>query len=189
MDACRVILIGMMGSGKSTIGGLLSEVTGWPYVDNDELVLRAQGAMARQLLAEQGEAVMRAAESSALALGLGVPEPAIVGLAAGTILDPSNRELLRGGGIVVYLRADAETLASRAMGAEHRPWIDTGGDAWFQEALEQRDTLYASVADIVVDTKLDTPPEAAAGILDRLRAFEACKDRLLSPIEPRAPRT
>ncbi len=95
MNACRVILVGMMGSGKSTIGRLLSEATGWPYVDNDELVLRSHGATPRELLSEQGEAVMREAESSALALGLEVPAPAIIGVAAGTILDPANRDRLR----------------------------------------------------------------------------------------------
>src|SRR5918994_3597217 len=105
MDACRVILIGMMGSGKSTIGRLLAEVTGWPYVDNDELVQRAHGATPRQLLAERGEGAMRFAESSALALGLDVPEPAIIGAAAGTILDVRDRDRMRDGGIVVWLTA------------------------------------------------------------------------------------
>ena len=64
---CRVLLIGMMGSGKSTIGRLLSDATGWPYIDNDELVRQTHGATARQILAERGEARMRAAESDALA--------------------------------------------------------------------------------------------------------------------------
>src|ERR687896_164630 len=59
---CRVILVGMMGSGKSTIGRLLADGTGWPYVDNDELVARLHGATSRQLLATVGEERMRLAE-------------------------------------------------------------------------------------------------------------------------------
>src|SRR5687768_18622554 len=102
----------MMGSGKSTIGRLLSEATGWPYVDNDELVMRSHGATPRDLLAGRGEAVMRAAESSALALGLEVPAPAIIGVAAGTILDPADRGRPRGGGIVVWLGAGGDAVSA-----------------------------------------------------------------------------
>ena len=80
----------MMGSGKSTIGRLLSEATGWPYIDNDELVRRSRGATARQILAERGEDRLRDAESDALMLGIETPPPAVVGVAAGTILDPAN---------------------------------------------------------------------------------------------------
>ncbi len=164
----------MMGSGKSTIGQLLSEATGWPYVDNDDLVRESQGATSRQLLAERGEAAMRAAESSALARGLEVAEPAIIGVAAGTILDAANRERLGGGGIVVWLRADAETLASRARGGEHRPWIDAGGKSWFVDAVRERDPLYTSVADIVVDAS-DDAAAIAEDLRDRLREHPACR--------------
>ena len=171
---CRVILVGMMGSGKSTIGRLLSEATGWPYVDNDELVRESQGATSRQLLAERGEAAMREAESSALARGLEVPEPAIIGVAAGTILDPPSRERLADGGIVVWLRADAETLAARASGGEHRPWIHAGGKSWFVDAVAERDPLYASVADMVVDAT-DEPAAIAEELRRRLREDPACR--------------
>ena len=175
MNACRVILVGMMGSGKSTIGRLLSEATGWPYIDNDELVRRSHGASPRELLAEQGEAVMREAESSALALGLEVPEPAIVGFAAGTVLEPANRERLRDRGIVVWLRADANALAARAMGAEHRPWLDTGGGSWIRDATAEREPLYASIADITIDTTAGTPKAAAAELRERLLGLDACR--------------
>ena len=173
--SCRVILVGMMGSGKSTIGRLLSEATGWPYVDNDELVRRSHGTTARELLAERGEAVMREAESSALALGLEVPAPAIIGVAAGTILERANRKRLSDGGIVVWLRADADALAVRAKGAAHRPWIDTGGGSWMHDATTEREPLYQSVADITIDTTAGSPEAAATDLRERLRAFEACR--------------
>ena len=172
---CRVILVGMMGSGKSTIGRLLSEVTGWPYVDNDELIRRSHGASPRELLAERGEAAMRAAESSALALGLEVPAPAIIGAAAGTILEPGNRELLRNGGIVVWLRADAGALADRALDGEHRPWIDTGGGSWIRDAAAEREPLYASVADITIDTSDGSSADAAGELRRGLAAIETCR--------------
>jgi shikimate kinase len=171
---CRVLLIGMMGSGKSTIGRLLADATDWPYADNDEIVVRAQGASPRRLLAERGEAEMRRAESDALAAGLEMSPPVIVGVAAGVILDPADRQALGDGGIVVWLRAAADELAVRAAGADHRPWLDADPVAWMRAALDEREPLYSSVADHVVDTDGRSADEAVAGLLGWLLAETAC---------------
>lgn len=162
---CRVALVGMMGSGKSTIGRLLSESTGWPYVDNDELVRQAHAMTARQLLAERGEGAMRRAESDALATGLALSPPAIVGVAAGVILDREDRERLRTGAIVVWLRAAAAVLESRAPDAEHRPWLNEVGVSWIRNAAAERAPLYASVADFVLDTDAGSEAEATVTTL------------------------
>ena len=181
---CRVLLIGMMGSGKSTIGRLLSAETGWQYVDNDELVRQAHGATARQILAERGEAPMRAAESEALRRGVLGPSPSVIGVAGGTILQPENRELLRSGGVVVWLRADATALESRAMGADHRPWLDTGGGSWIRDAVVERDPLYASVADMVIDTGTKAAAESATELLEWLVTLPACRPAISSGEPP-----
>ena len=166
-DAPRVLLVGMMGSGKSSVGRALAARTGWPFLDNDALVERATGRTAREL-ADAGEAALRAAESAALDAGLAIDPPAIVGVAGGVLMDPASRERVAAGGFVVWLRAPAEVLAERAVGAEHRPWL--GGDAlaWFRRTLAERDHLYTSVADLEVDTATQTPREAAEAILSAL---------------------
>jgi shikimate kinase len=164
----------MMGSGKSTIGRLLSEATGWHYIDNDELVRRAHGTTARALLAERGEPTMRRAESDALALGLELPPPAIVGVAGGVILDPLDRDRLRAGAIVVWLRADAALLESRAIGADQRPWLDTSGASWLRRAVGEREPLYASVADLVLDTATGSPATAVGTLHRWLLAETPC---------------
>jgi shikimate kinase len=169
-----VLLVGMMGSGKSTIGRLMADATGWPYVDNDDLVLRASGATPRRLLAECGEPAMREAESDALAGGIALAPPVIVGVAAGVILGADDRDALRDGGVVVWLRAGADALAARAAGAEHRPWLDDDAGAWMRSALAEREPLYASVADHVVDTDAAPPEQSAASLLDWLRADTTC---------------
>ncbi|MDQ2934893.1 MAG: hypothetical protein M3R49_07900 [Chloroflexota bacterium] len=166
--ACRVILIGMMGSGKTTVGRHLSERTGWPYHDNDELLDRLFGATPRQVLARSGEARLRETESSALALGLESAVPCIVGAAAGTILAERNRRLLGDAGIVVWLRATPGALNERAFGADHRPWLDTGGEAWVRSSVMERNPLYASVADVIADTDGRQPDEIAEEILRRV---------------------
>ena len=169
----------MMGSGKSTIGRLLADATGWPYTDNDDLVRAARGATPRQLVAERGEAAMREAESDALAAGLREPPPSIVGVAAGVILDGADRAALREGGIVVWLRAGADVLAARAAGADHRPWLDGDARAWMTAALLEREPLYASIADRVVDTGSASAAEAAADLGDWLLAQAACANEPL----------
>ncbi|MGZ8513370.1 MAG: shikimate kinase [Candidatus Limnocylindria bacterium] len=165
----RILLVGMMGSGKSTVGRALAERTGWPFLDNDELVERATGRTARQL-SEGGEAAVRAAEAAALREGLAVEPPAIIGVAGGAVLDPRDRKRIREGGFVVWLRAPAEVLAARAVGAEHRPWLEGDAEGWFRRAVSQRDPLYAWVADLEVDTRTGTgaPEEVAASIVAAL---------------------
>jgi shikimate kinase len=169
-----VILIGMMGSGKSTVGRLLSELTQWPHHDNDDLVLRLFEATPRQILADRGEAKLREAESEALAMGLEAPAPCIVGAAAGTILDEGNRRTLREAGPVVWLRASATNVEARAVGAEHRPWLDTGGLATIQAAVADRDPLYASVAEVTVETDGRTADAATREIFEHLYTNPAC---------------
>ena len=175
---CRVLLVGMMGSGKSTIGRLLADATGWPYADNDDLVLRSHGTTVRRLLADRGEEAMRRAESEALSAGLRTPPPAVIGVAAGVILDESDRAALRDGGIVVWLRAGSDVLASRAAGAGHRPWLDGDAAAWMAGALAEREPLYASVADHAVDTDAAPPAETVAAIVAWLAAEAVCAGAL-----------
>jgi shikimate kinase len=173
---CRVILVGMMGSGKTTVGRLLSEASGWPYVDNDELVRRHSGTTAREVLAEGGEQRLREVESAALKLGLELPPPVIVGVAAGTVLDQRNRARMDAAGIVVWLRAATQTLVSRAGDAAHRPFIDRGGAAWMAETAAEREPLYRQLADFTVDTGASTPDESVDAIRSYLEAASVCAD-------------
>jgi shikimate kinase len=168
------VLVGMMGRGKSSVGQALAVRTGWPYVDNDDLLDRIAGQTPKQILAERGEEALRRAESGALALGLETPAPSIIGAAAGTILEPANREALRHGGQVVWLRASVETLTERSIGAPHRAWLDEGGPAWIRETVAERSPLYESVADLTLDVDGRSPDELARaierGLISRRRA-------------------
>lgn len=173
-----MILVGMMGSGKTTIGRLLADSTGWPYVDNDELVRRHSGTTARELLAEGGKDRLREVESAALALGLELPPPVIVGVAAGTVLDPANRARMSAGGVVVWLQASAATLIERAGDAVHRPFIDRDGARWMEETAAEREPLYAEIADVSVDTGDTAPEESVRLIQSGLASTGACGDAL-----------
>ena len=174
MAECRVLLVGLMGSGKTTIGRLLAERTGWPYHDNDELVSLAYGMNARELLAAAGEGALRQAEAEALVAAVELPPPCICGIAAGTVTEAGNRRLLSEGGIVVWLTADAAVLAKRAVGAEHRPWLEGEAEAWLREVAAERHDWYSEVASLVVDTQDVTPGQIADHVLDWLAESAAC---------------
>ncbi len=173
---CRIALIGMMGSGKSTIGRLLGQRTGWPYHDNDELLEGARGLSARELLAAGGEGMLRGAEADALNLALVQSAPCIVSAGAGTILGPDSRARLAAAAIVIWLRADPLTLATRAAGAEHRPWLEQDqAQTWMRDNVAARTPLYESVADLVLDTADRPPAEVVDDILEWLRGLDACR--------------
>ncbi|CAN5744826.1 hypothetical protein BH23CHL7_BH23CHL7_04180 [soil metagenome] len=172
--ACRVLLVGMMGSGKTTVGRALAAETGWPYFDNDELVAQVTGVTARQLLAQQGESAMRLAESDALVAALAVQPPAICGIAAGIVISHANRQALIDGGIVVWLTADPWVLASRAVGSEHRPWLEEEAEAWLREVARERAPLYAQVASLTVNSDDLGPQEVLDVILAHLSDMARC---------------
>lgn len=167
----RVLLIGMMASGKSTVGRTLASITGWPYIDNDELVVAVMGVDAKILLAQQGEPALRVAEAKALEEAVRRPEPLIAGIAAGVVTDAANRATLKGGGFVVYLRATIETLAARIARSgqhEHRPWVDGDATAALRALYDGREPLYREVADLVIDVDDATPQDTAERIVAAL---------------------
>jgi shikimate kinase len=165
----RVVLIGMMGAGKSTIGGSLSKLTGWPYLDNDEIVEQMVGMPTRDLLQQRGVAVMRAAESAAAQQVLTMKAPVIAGAAAGIVLDPAVSEQVHDGAFVVFLRAQIGTLAKRVEGT-YRPWLGDDPEATLRKLYEGREPLYEKLAHLIVDVDDTTPDDVAHRILDALHA-------------------
>lgn len=146
-----VVLIGMMGSGKSTVGRALSTHTGWRYMDNDELVGLVTGRASEEIDATDGEAVLHEAEAEALRHALTIAPPLIVGAAAWVVIHPPSVELLRAQPSVVYLRARPETLRAR-IGAGERRRDDATDIEWLRARSAERDETYREIATIVIDT-------------------------------------
>lgn len=161
----RVLLVGMMATGKTSVGRVICARTGWPYVDNDELLLRAAGLTARELLARDGEPALRAAESAVLTALLELPEPLVAGVPGGVVLDPADRARLRAGGHVVWLRATVPTLVARVGASSDRPWLGDDPAATLARLAEARAPLYAEVATQVVDVDGRTPDDLATAIV------------------------
>jgi shikimate kinase len=160
----RVVLIGMMGAGKSTVGAALSSLTGWPYIDNDQVVEQLVGMPTRDLLQQRGVAAMRAAESAAADRVLGLDPPLIAGAAAGVVLDGAVCARLHEGAFVVYLRAQVDTLAARVRGT-YRPWLGDDPEATVRTLYDGREPLYEKVSDLIIDVDHAEPADVARQIL------------------------
>jgi shikimate kinase len=169
----RVVLVGMMGCGKSTVGSILSERLGWPFRDNDAILRQLFAATPRELLASGGESAMHAAEVTALRAALAMPAPAIVAAAGGTILDSDARADLTDAGLVVWLRVAGKTVKQRSAGGAHRPWPDDDRAGWITRALETRERLYREVADLVLDADAQAPDALAERIISELEGTSA----------------
>lgn len=166
----RILLTGMMGCGKTTVGAALSARTGWPYLDNDELVRRAVGESTPDVLRDRGEQALRGAESAALTVALGIPPPVIAAVAGGIVEDAADRERLRSGGFVVFLRCRLSTLVDRVGSGEGRPWLQPDPAAALARLYRGREELYRQAATVVLDVDEVSPDELAGAILDGLAA-------------------
>ena len=164
----HVVLVGLMGSGKSTVGHALAAMLGRSLVDNDEQVLAMTGLTVAEISARSGVAEMRRLEGEALAQALASPAPAVINAAAGVILDDRARRLLAEP-FVAWLRAEPPTLAARVARGPARPLLGDDPEAVFRTMGEQRHDLYAEVADCAVDVDRLAAPEVAAAIAARLR--------------------
>ncbi|MCW2669982.1 MAG: shikimate kinase [Frankiales bacterium] len=164
----KLLLVGMMGSGKSSVGAALSMKLGWPYLDNDVLLERTCGASARALLDNQGEVALRQAESQVLTLLLGMPGPVIGSVAAGVVLDEKDRlRLVQSPAHVVWLRASPQALVRRVNGSD-RPWLGDDPAAVLRRLGAERNGFFAEVADQVVDVDVIPVGAIAKAIIEAL---------------------
>lgn len=147
----HLVLVGMMGSGKTTIGRAVARRAGRPFLDSDAQIEARTGRTVREIFEADGEAVFRAFETEALAEAVGSPEPAVIAAAGGAVLSDTNRALLRGAGRTVWLRAQPGTLVHRVRNGVHRPLLADDAEGVIEELTARRARLYEEVADVIVD--------------------------------------
>jgi len=161
----RLVLVGMMGAGKTTVGRELAARLGWRFYDSDEMVEASTGSTVPELFAARGESAFRAEEARVLAEALTGDGGAVVSAAGGVVLDPDNRRLLATADAVVWLRADPATLAVRVGSGDGRPLLEDDPAATLVRLDAVRRPLYGEVADVVVDVDELEPSMVADRIL------------------------
>jgi shikimate kinase len=166
----KVLLVGMMGAGKTSVGRALTARTGWPYRDNDEAVAMLTGLPTRELLERRGTAALRNAESLALRSALAEDPPLVAGVAAGVVESAEDLAALRGtDALVVYLHTPVDVLVQRVGDGAGRPWLQPDPEAALRRLYAGREPLYRDVADVVVDTSTGDADTHADQVMQALR--------------------
>jgi shikimate kinase len=165
----KVLLIGMMGSGKSAVGAALATRLGWPYLDNDSLLKRTAGDDAVTILEQQGEAALRLAESRVLTVMLALPGPVLCGIPGGVVLDAEDRKRMVGSGShIVWLKASPQVLARRVGSGAGRPRVGSDPAPELRRLASERNPFYAEVADQVVEVDALPVGAVAKAIMARV---------------------
>ena len=147
----HVVLVGLMGVGKSTVARSLGQRLGRPVVDSDAVIESQTGRTVRQIFEADGEEAFRTLETAALVDALASDVPLVIAAAGGVVLRAENRAALRASGAkVVWLSADVDTLVVRVRNGEHRPALDGDPAGTLRSMYETREPLYREVADVVV---------------------------------------
>ncbi|WEK52897.1 MAG: shikimate kinase [Candidatus Cohnella colombiensis] len=167
-----IVIVGFMGTGKSTVSRLLSERLGWDRIDTDDEVVRRAGKSIPQLFEDNGEEVFRDMETAVIQDVLS-GSPKVIATGGGAVLREVNRHVMLQQGWVVSLTADRECLISRvtsASAAGTRPLLAGDAEARVHALLESRRNAY-DFAHLTIDTTNRTPLEVTQYLLHTLKDF------------------
>lgn len=167
----NIVLVGFMGSGKSTIARVLHQRLGYPLVEMDQVLEERAGKPISRIFEEDGEEVFRAMESDLLReLDDPTAPSRIISTGGGVVGRQGNRDLLRRLGYVVWLKVTAEMVLERTARTRHRPLLNTDDpEEKVRVLMEVRAPLYDEVAHLTLETSGLSSDEVATGILECAR--------------------
>lgn len=162
-----IVLVGLMGAGKSCVGRRLASRLGIPFVDADSEFEAAAGCTIADFFARYGEPAFREGERKVIARLMEGPL-CVLATGGGAFCDSETRDRIKQGAMSVWIRADLDLLVKRTSGRDHRPLLKTGDPREILSRLmDARYPLYAQ-ADIIVDTTDEPPEVTVAKVLDEL---------------------
>lgn len=163
-----LVLVGLPGSGKSTVGRSLARRLRLSFVDSDQVIEQRIGCSIREFFAREGEARFRDEEQQALATIAAGP-PCVLATGGGAVLREANRAMLRQAGHVIYLRSTPEELWRRLRRDTKRPLLQVSDPLGrLREMFTDRDPLYREIAEFVVDTGRPSVPTLVHTIVMQL---------------------
>lgn len=169
MNTCtdrHIVLVGMMGAGKSSVGRMLARRLDRELFDSDEMIESRAGRTVREIWETDGEPAFRLIESQVLRDAVAAPVPSIIAAAGGVVLDADNRAVLKGAGAhVVWLLADVDLLLDRVKAGMHRPLLDEDPEGTLRAMYDERSDLYQEVADAIVSVDNRSISDVAGAVL------------------------
>ena len=151
--AMNVVLVGPMGSGKTSVGRRLACVLKRDFFDSDFEIVARTGVAIDHIFDVEGEEGFRQREINMLSELCEIPN-IVIATGGGIVIKPENRELLKRDSFVVYLSSSVKQLVSRTARSKSRPLLErsTNREKTIRELVEKREPLYQEVADVVIDT-------------------------------------
>lgn len=176
--AGNLILVGLMGAGKTTLGRQLSEFFNCPFYDSDHVIVERAGVSIPTIFEIEGEAGFRLRESKVIA-ELSAMDNIILATGGGAVLREDNRSCLRQGGLVIYLHVLPEILFERVRYDKNRPLLQVDDPlAKFRQLYDQRDAIYREAAHIVLDVGKAGSHSTLLQLLELIRQYSensSCK--------------
>lgn len=163
----NVVLVGMSGSGKTTVSYALGKLSGMQRFDTDEQIEREYGAITN-LFEDRGEEFFRDVEADMVAR-FSQMQSVIISTGGGCLLRQKNAHVLKNSGKIVYLRTSVDELENRLNGDNKRPLLIGNLKSKLSEMLSARDPVYSANADLIVDTDGLTPEEVAKVIWENIK--------------------
>ena len=175
---CRtIVLVGLMGAGKTKIGRRLAIRLGLPFSDSDQQIEAAAGETIEEIFANRGEQAFRDGERRVIVRLLGGPVH-VLATGGGAFMDPVTRAVIARRGVSLWLRADLDVLVQRVSRRADRPLLKAGDPRTIlDELIERRHPIYAK-AEVTVDSG-DGSPEATVN--RAIAALAACSCTMTSP--------
>ena len=161
----KLILIGFMGTGKSSVSRLLAEKLGWRRLDADEEIERSEGRTISSIFASDGEEAFRAIETRVLTGLLDLEESIVLATGGGAVLREENRKAMLGGGFVVALHANPDRIIARVKSDTARPLLQGDVESRVHALLKQRTGIY-DFAHLSIDTSDLAVEEVVEAILN-----------------------
>lgn len=166
----NLILCGMMGAGKTTIGVKLAEITGRCWYDTDQMITDKHGKIS-DIFEYYGEEHFRLLETQ-IVKGFSEADNLVISTGGGLVLRAENNEILKKNGVIIFLRASLETLIKRLKIYENRPLLQAKSgmvSKRLEDLLKVRGPVYEEVADYIVDVDDKSTEETAKEIVELLR--------------------
>ena len=177
LESGNLILVGMMGSGKTTMGKALARHLGKHFVDSDEEITKRTGVTVPHIFDIEGEAGFRSRET-AIIRDLAGRDKMVLATGGGAVLAEENRALLERNGIVIYLRASVHDLWQRTRHDRNRPLLQTRDPyAKLNELFQQRDPLYQQISDIVVQSGKLSVHALMLQLVEKINAYQSSHDQ------------
>lgn len=169
--SCPIVLVGLMGAGKSTIGRRLANALNLQFVDSDVEIVEAAGCSISDIFEGYGEPIFRDLEQRVI-VRLMTGAPCIVATGGGAFIQPSIRDAIAQKAISVWLKADLPVLLERVSRRDNRPLLKTGDKSEIlQKLIDERYPIYAQ-ADITIDSNLGPHESVVEDIIKSLKEWQ-----------------